>query len=123
METESVEEVEPLGTAGKGRRHPFFQRSDSTLWLGCSPPDPFEMPMARALPLADQPHLLQPNATRDQLFGIPKQPVNISENQGFSSTTTQLGTLPTRLGLSLRSESAQHRPEPGINFCFLFNDK
>ncbi|XP_073983563.1 E3 ubiquitin-protein ligase hyd isoform X3 [Rhodnius prolixus] len=112
METESVEEVEPLGTAGKGRRHPFFQRSDSTLWLGCSPPDPFEMPMARALPLADQPHLLQPNATRDQLFGIPKQPVNISENQGFSSTTTQLGTLPTRLGLSLRSESAQHRPEP-----------
>ncbi|KAK9512923.1 hypothetical protein O3M35_001231 [Rhynocoris fuscipes] len=103
-ESVSVEEVEPLGTAGKGRRHPFFQRSDSTLWLGCSPPDPFEMPMAKALPLADQPHLLQPNATRDQLFGIPKQPVNINEHQGFSSTT-QLGTLPTRLGLSLRSEN------------------
>lgn len=68
------EETEPLGLAGRGRRHPFFQRSDSTLCLGCTAPDPFDTPMARSLPLADQPHLLQPNATRDELFGIPKIP-------------------------------------------------
>ena len=77
METDSVEENEPLGASGKGRRHPFFQRSDSTLCLGCLPPDPFETSMSKALPLADQPHLLQPNATRDDLFGIPKQPITV----------------------------------------------
>ncbi|BES97694.1 Ubiquitin-protein ligase [Nesidiocoris tenuis] len=102
IEPETVEvETEPLGPAGKGRRHPFFQRSDSTLGLGCSPPDPFEYPLQRALPLADQPHLLQPNATRDQLFGIPKQPINVSPSN-TSSSTNELGHLPTKLGLSLR---------------------
>lgn len=33
--------------------------------------------MAEALPLADQPHLLQPNARREDLFGIPKQPITL----------------------------------------------
>ena len=47
-----------------GRRHPFFQRSDSTIFMGCPPPDPFHTPLVEALPLADQPHLLQPNARR-----------------------------------------------------------
>lgn len=54
-----------------------FQRSESTLCLGCPPPDPFDTPMAEALPLANQPHLLQPNARREDLFGIPKQPVTL----------------------------------------------
>lgn len=31
--------------------------------------------MSEALPLADQPQLLQPNARREDLFGIPKQPI------------------------------------------------
>lgn len=66
----------PIG-GGKGRKHAFFQRSESTLCLGCPPPDPFETPMAQALPLADQPHLLQPNARREELFGIPKQPITV----------------------------------------------
>eukprot|EP00096_Caligus_rogercresseyi_P012405 TRINITY_DN5185_c0_g1_i1.p1 TRINITY_DN5185_c0_g1~~TRINITY_DN5185_c0_g1_i1.p1 ORF type:complete len:2971 (-),score=851.59 TRINITY_DN5185_c0_g1_i1:151-9063(-) len=90
---------------GKGRRHPFFQRSDSTLCLGCAPPDPFAPSMQEALPLADQPHLLQPNARREDLFGIPKQPLNSSSNP--------LSVLPTRLGLSLRNSDNTVSSAPG----------
>ncbi|KAK5646050.1 hypothetical protein RI129_004514 [Pyrocoelia pectoralis] len=117
METESLDDQDVTNLAslsntlnttnpsahngGKGRKHSFFQRSESTLCLGCPPPDPFESPMAEALPLADQPHLLQPNARREDLFGIPKQPITLS-NSGTASNNP-LGTLPTCLGLSSRS--------------------
>lgn len=33
--------------------------------------------MQEALPLADQPQLLQPNARREELFGMPRQPVTV----------------------------------------------
>lgn len=33
--------------------------------------------MQDALPLADQPQLLQPNARREELFGMPRQPVTV----------------------------------------------
>ena len=75
MEQDTVFCTSGLATAsnnGKGRKNIFFQRSDSTLCLGCSPPDPFETPMIQALPLADQPHLLQPNSRKEDLFGFPK---------------------------------------------------
>ncbi|XP_054273224.1 E3 ubiquitin-protein ligase UBR5 isoform X2 [Macrosteles quadrilineatus] len=111
-ETESVDDAEvvvlaggpPIPTGGgKGRKHAFFQRSESTLCLGCPPPDPFDTPMAQALPLADQPHLLQPNARREDLFGIPKQPITISpKGNGTPGETSQLEVLPTRLSLSSR---------------------
>ncbi|CAH2068813.1 unnamed protein product, partial [Iphiclides podalirius] len=65
------------GESTRGRTHAFFQRSDSTLCLGCPPPDPFNMTMQDALPLADQPQLLQPNARREELFGMPRQPVTV----------------------------------------------
>lgn len=42
-----------------GQNHPFFRRSDSMTFLGCIPPNPFDVPLAEAIPLADQPHLLQ----------------------------------------------------------------
>lgn len=45
--------------AETGQSHPFFRRSDSMTFLGCIPPNPFEVPLAEAIPLADQPHLLQ----------------------------------------------------------------
>jgi len=61
-----------MDSGTRGRRHAFFQRSDSTLCLGCPPPDPFETPMTQAMPLADQPHLLQPNARKEDMFGSPK---------------------------------------------------
>jgi len=77
--------VTPSGAANRGRKHPFFQRSNSTLCLGCAPPDPFELPLAQALPLADQPHLLQPNARREELFGIPKQPITVPSTGEFGS--------------------------------------
>lgn len=115
METESLEDqdVSNLATissalnsslpsgSGKGRKHSFFQRSESTLCLGCPPPDPFETPMAEALPLADQPHLLQPNARREDLFGIPKQPITLASSGVVSSNP--LESLPTKLSLSTRT--------------------
>lgn len=89
--------------------------------LGCPPPDPFDTPMAEALPLANQPHLLQPNARREDLFGIPKQPVTLTTagTSGDDETGSILliyiflyiGTnsgnplenLPTKLSLSTRT--------------------
>ena len=38
-------------------------------FLGCIPPNPFEVPLAEAIPLADQPHLLQ---VRHRSGGGPK---------------------------------------------------
>lgn len=48
--------------AETGQNHPFFRRSDSMTFLGCIPPNPFDVPLAEAIPLADQPHLLQVTA-------------------------------------------------------------
>lgn len=120
METESLDDQEPSGLvvmanninnssaplpissgSGKGRKHSFFQRSESTLCLGAPPPDPFESPMAEALPLADQPHLLQPNARREDLFGIPKQPITLPSSGNGNYNPLEM--LPTRLGLSVRT--------------------
>lgn len=84
---------------GKGRKHPFLQRSDSTLCLGCPPIDPFDTVISEALPLADQPHLLQPHSRREDLFGVPRQPLVSNTN----SNQNTLEGLPTRLGLSTRS--------------------
>lgn len=89
-------------TSGKGRKHPFLQRSDSTLCLGCPPLDPFDTPMCEALPLADQPHLLQPHSRREDLFGVPRQPAG-SGNSGQQILETQ----PSRLGLSTRNSEGQ----------------
>ncbi|VVC25628.1 Hypothetical protein CINCED_3A013222 [Cinara cedri] len=84
----------------RGRRHAFFQRSDSTLCLGCPPPDPFDIPMAQAMPLADQPHLLQPNARKEDMFGSPK----LSAPLDGSSEG-----LPSRLSLSSRSDNGSEQ--------------
>lgn len=87
--------------SSQGRRQSFFQRSESTLCLGCPPPDPFNTPMCESLPLADQPHLLQPNARREDLFGIPKQPITIPSNGNEPpGVNSPLELPPTQLGLS-----------------------
>ncbi|XP_049822850.1 E3 ubiquitin-protein ligase UBR5 isoform X3 [Aethina tumida] len=123
METDSLDDQEVSNLAnmtstlnssmaqgsGKGRKHSFFQRSESTLCLGCPPPDPFETPMSETLPLADQPHLLQPNARREDLFGIPKQPVTLTSTGNNSNNP--LESLPTKLSLSTRtSDFAMSQP-------------
>ncbi|XP_070159750.1 E3 ubiquitin-protein ligase UBR5 isoform X2 [Polyergus mexicanus] len=116
METDSVDYPDLLqvpicgsGNHGnstpKGRKHPFLQRSDSTLCLGCPPLDPFDTVIGEALPLADQPHLLQPHSRREDLFGIPRQPTY--SNTGGSSQNSLEG-LPTRLGLSARQGTDSH---------------
>lgn len=83
-----------------GSRHTFFQRSESTLCLGCPPPEPFNLPMNEALPLADQPHLLHPNASREDLFGIPKQPDTLRPTNDSPGSFTPLELPPTHLGMS-----------------------
>ncbi|XP_030027136.2 E3 ubiquitin-protein ligase UBR5 isoform X2 [Manduca sexta] len=87
----------------RGRAHSFFQRSDSTLCLGCPPPDPFNMTMQDALPLADQPQLLQPNARREELFGMPRQLVTVPPaGDAPPGVNNPLEVVPRRLGLSTR---------------------
>ncbi|XP_058822733.1 E3 ubiquitin-protein ligase hyd isoform X2 [Topomyia yanbarensis] len=101
MDTDSVDD--DMMRPSLGRRHSFFQRSDSTLCLGCPAPDPFNNALAEALPLADQPHLLQPNARREELFGMPKRPITLTANSSSPSTgdgNVNLEIPPVRLSLS-----------------------
>lgn len=100
METDSVDDSDILGST-LGKRHSFFQRSESTLCLGCPPPDPFSTPLTEALSLADQPHLLQPNSKREELFGMPKQPITLVS----TGSNSQLESPPTKLGLSSNSRN------------------
>ena len=112
METESVDgETEISGKLG--RKHLFFQRSDSTLFLGCPPPDPFQTPLVQALPLADQPHLLQPNSRREDLFGVAKQTVtpqttvDVKTAPGMENV---LDKLPLHLSMSMRMPESPLAP-------------
>ena len=102
VETESIDENDMIRPS-LGKRHSFFQRSESTLCLGCQAPDPFQTPMVEALPLAEQPQLLQPNARREELFGMPKQAITVPAvtEQNTSST---LELPPIKLGLSAQSK-------------------
>ncbi|XP_064596947.1 E3 ubiquitin-protein ligase UBR5-like isoform X2 [Liolophura sinensis] len=95
METDSMDGEADVPSKA-GHKHAFFQRSDSTTFLGCPPPDPFSTPLVEALPLADQPHLLQPNSRREDLFGMPRQ----TFMTGKSEETTSYGT-PTLTGPAL----------------------
>ena len=70
--------------------------------MGCPPPDAFNTPMAEALPLADQPHLLQPNARREDLFGMPKQAITVPAGSEPSGSSLELP--PIRLGLSSQTK-------------------
>ncbi|XP_073728724.1 E3 ubiquitin-protein ligase UBR5 isoform X8 [Misgurnus anguillicaudatus] len=97
------EETVPAET---GHNHPFFRRSDSMTFLGCIPPNPFEVPLAEAIPLADQPHLLQPNARKEDLFGRPSQGLYSSSymaSKGLTDLTVDMNCLqilPTKMSYS-----------------------
>ncbi|XP_068224173.1 E3 ubiquitin-protein ligase UBR5 isoform X7 [Palaemon carinicauda] len=118
-DSESADEDSNLSNS-RGRKHIFFQvgssncgvfsrpnpvkikRSQSTLCLGSQSSDVFSTPLQEALPLADKPHLLQPNARREELFGIPRththnaSEFNRNTNHG---TRTPLDTPLSRLGV------------------------
>uniref|UniRef100_A0A7N8XQ82 HECT-type E3 ubiquitin transferase n=1 Tax=Mastacembelus armatus TaxID=205130 RepID=A0A7N8XQ82_9TELE len=89
-----------------GQNHPFFRRSDSMTFLGCIPPNPFDVPLAEAIPLADQPHLLQPNARKEDLFGRPSQGLYSSSymaTKGLAEASMDrncLEILPTKMSYS-----------------------
>uniref|UniRef100_A0A336LUN3 HECT-type E3 ubiquitin transferase n=1 Tax=Culicoides sonorensis TaxID=179676 RepID=A0A336LUN3_CULSO len=138
------EEDNDLSRPSLGKRHSFFQRSESTLCLGCSPPDPFSTPMTEALPLADQPHLLTPNSRREELFAMPKSsqnlqtptatnsvnPLNSSIDASFLATTdSPLEYPPVCLGLSRQIRIQEDIPMPDLppipeqqNTAVLVND-
>uniref|UniRef100_A0A8C9XR29 E3 ubiquitin-protein ligase UBR5 n=1 Tax=Sander lucioperca TaxID=283035 RepID=A0A8C9XR29_SANLU len=92
--------------AETGQNHPFFRRSDSMTFLGCIPPNPFDVPLAEAIPLADQPHLLQPNARKEDLFGRPSQGLYSSSymaTKGLAEASMDrncLEILPTKMSYS-----------------------
>ncbi|MXQ94451.1 hypothetical protein E5288_WYG022440 [Bos mutus] len=67
--------------AETGQSHPFFRRSDSMTFLGCIPPNPFEVPLAEAIPLADQPHLLQVLPTKMSYAANLKNVMNMQNRQ------------------------------------------
>lgn len=98
-----------------GSRHTFFQRSESTLCLGCPPPDSFSLAISESLPLADAPHLLHPNASREDLFGIPKQPDTLRPSNSNATTNnggpprmpSPLELPPTHLGMSSSNRMQQ----------------
>ena len=52
-----------------GPRNTFFRRSESMLFLGANEEETFELSNAESLPLSEQPHLLRPNSTKEELFG------------------------------------------------------
>ena len=114
MDTESIDGDSELG--GKvGRKHPFFQRSESTICLGCPPPDPFHTPLVEAIPLADQPHLLQPNARKEDLFGVAKQtvvPPAVTDIKTTAGMENALDKLPIHLSLSVRMPESPVGPAP-----------
>ncbi|XP_065322106.1 E3 ubiquitin-protein ligase UBR5-like isoform X2 [Gordionus sp. m RMFG-2023] len=49
---------------------PFFRRTESTLHLGYPAPHPFTTPILESLPLAQEPHLLKPEARKEDMFRI-----------------------------------------------------
>ncbi|KAK4337375.1 hypothetical protein RND71_043332 [Anisodus tanguticus] len=103
----------------KGRKHVFFQRSNSTLFLGCPPADPFSTPLVEALPLADKPHLLQPTSRREELFGIPRTdneqpvfdslPARLSLGDRFSLNTAAPSNLSRKLSDNSSSQSSNRQ--------------
>lgn len=95
------------GSSPISRRHSFFARSDSTLSLGCLAPEGFDLPLDVAIPLADKPHLLQPNSKREDLFANLPLLIPIDHTQEDDDSPNILEFPPTKLGFSnyARSES------------------
>ncbi|XP_037810400.1 E3 ubiquitin-protein ligase hyd isoform X2 [Lucilia sericata] len=115
------------GSSGTSRRHVFFARSDSTLSLGCLAPDGFDLPLDVAIPLADKPHLLQPNSKRQDLFANLPLIVSPTENMAQCSGESSSNTLdypPTKLGFSSYSSrrAAQSSPNTSMEIINTMED-
>jgi len=107
-----------LNSSQKGKKHPFFQRSNSTLFLGCPPPDPFASPLSEALPLAEHPHLLQPNSRREDLFSVPRYSLNLL----VDNDQHLLNSLPSRISLSERTVNDNLEAKKFNDFQSLFSN-
>lgn len=89
-ESNDEDDLTSFVSSSLGSRSHFFQRSESTLSLDSLATDPFNLPLSEALPLAEQPHLLQPNSRREDLFGVAKSSLH----------DVDLDSLPIQLSLS-----------------------
>ncbi|XP_073780762.1 E3 ubiquitin-protein ligase UBR5 isoform X30 [Danio rerio] len=102
--------------AETGQHHPFFRRSDSMTFLGCIPPNPFEVPLAEAIPLADQPHLLQPNARKEDLFGRPSQGLYSSSymaSKGLTDLTVDMNCLQMSYSANMKNVMSMESRQRG----------
>lgn len=93
-------------TTSRGKKQTFFQRSESTLYLGCPAPDPFADPLSEALPLADQPHILTSSSRREELFGIPR--CSAFTSNPLDSFESGSDSMHTRISLSRRHASLEN---------------
>ena len=69
------EEDDSVKSNACNRANTFFKRSDSTLCLGGSSPDPFSLSLEESLPLAAKPHLLQPHTRKQEMFKVQSNQV------------------------------------------------
>lgn len=79
------------------KKKSFFNRSDSTLSLGCVAQDGFDLPVDVSLPLADKPHLLQPNSKRQELFAN----VQLTEQNSVAETRNVCDLPQTKLSFTV----------------------
>ena len=86
----------------QGRRHPFFKRTNSTTFLGCIPPDPFNQPLSESLPLADRPQLLTTASRKELLFGAPVSYDETSSSIPGMSSYSNLNPVLSHIGLVIR---------------------
>ncbi|TRY88597.1 hypothetical protein DNTS_029996 [Danionella cerebrum] len=101
-----------------GQHHPFFRRSDSMTFLGCIPPNPFEVPLAEAIPLADQPHLLQPNARKEDLFGRPSQGLYSSSymaSKGLTDMSVDMNCLQMSYSANMKNVMSMESRQRGAD--------
>ncbi|OWA51736.1 E3 ubiquitin-protein ligase UBR5 [Hypsibius exemplaris] len=95
---------EALARLTGGRMQTFFRRSRSMCYLGSAQPDPFTKAMMEALPLADRPQMLLPNARREELFGIKM--VDYSSEVVPVGCPASFKSPPVRLSLTNRQEDS-----------------
>uniref|UniRef100_H2Y8X1 HECT domain-containing protein n=1 Tax=Ciona savignyi TaxID=51511 RepID=H2Y8X1_CIOSA len=99
--------------------HSFFRRSESMDFLGESDvPNLFEIPLPVALPLAEKPHLLQPSARKEDLFGRPRitHSDGATSSMGLSSRVASLVTKIEKTEMDDTSASSLGKGEPKAVF-------
>ena len=110
----SIDDFTPSEAVPSKKGFSFFRRSPSTLCLGATSPDPFNLTYAEALPLAERPQLLTPHASKEEMFGPARfdEAFTLDRNQteGSNDTITikrnEVEIVPLQMGMDDRIESS-----------------